>query len=153
MQTTLSTLQQVATMQTINEFAAAMTNQIKSGLVDPIEALAQMKILTEAFEKVKDECKDLMIKKVYDLGADNKTKGFKFEVVESGIKYDYRECNCSEWTALDAQEKAVKEEKKGLEKELKSIHGGKMIVSEDTGEIWNSPIKSAVTTIKMTKLK
>jgi hypothetical protein len=153
METALTTLKNIGALQTINQFADTLTNQIKSGLIEPIEAFAYMKTLSEAFEKVQKDCKDLVISKIYDLGNDNKYHGFKFEVVEMAIKYDYKDCGSSELRKCNLSELIIKERKKQIESILKSIPSGKMMVDEETGEILHAPVKTSTPTAKMTKLK
>lgn len=74
-------------------------------------------------------------------------KGVKFELAETGTKYDYS--NNPEWEALDKELKAVQAKKKELEERLKKIPAGNALVDESTGETLIGPAKSSKSSFKI----
>jgi len=74
-------------------------------------------------------------------------RGVKFELAETGTKYDYS-AN-PEWDALDKQIKAIQEKKNEIEKRLKMIPAGSALVDESTGETLIGPSKTSKSSFKI----
>lgn len=75
-------------------------------------------------------------------------RGVKFELAETGTKYDYS-LN-PEWVDLDRQAREATEKRKALEERLKVIPAGKVLVDQDTGETLIGPGKTSNSSFKIT---
>ena len=82
--------------------------------------------------------------------------GYKFEKVESGISYDFSNCNDPVIKSLSDEMKRLKEAIKEREAFLKSIPQGSVVdvVDKDTGEQYTvyPPLRRSSTTMRMTKI-
>lgn len=120
METTLTSLKYVSTAAEINRFAEKMICEIREYEINPIEAYAQMKILESAFEQVKKQTAELIQDEVSKLNKNQNYFGFKWEVAESGIKYDFSGCGHSELNEINAEIERLNLRKKDIENALKS---------------------------------
>ncbi len=105
------------------------------------------KALDEAKGKILEDCIDEL-----DLhGKDGTTiAGVKIQNVESGVKYDFT--NCDEWNKFDKFVKEANEAKKDFENKLKGLKKPESILDEETGELTRlvPPARTSKTTVKMT---
>jgi hypothetical protein len=108
-------------------------------------------MLIDALQKTLDNTKELAMTEQMKYGKRAEVFGAEVTQVESGVRYDFSECNDPYYTTL----KALFEENTALLKErekfLKSMTGPLPIVTED-GEIVtiNPPIKRSTTTLRVT---
>lgn len=75
-------------------------------------------------------------------------RGVKFELAETGTKYDYS-LN-TEWRDLAEKEGEIKAKKRELEDKLKTIPAGKLLVDSETGETYIGPGKTSKSSYKIT---
>ncbi len=121
---------------------------VKEGLIDPINLIIQMTAIGDVCAAVRagivDDVVDLLDKekgKVEKFGA-------KLEKAETGVKYDYS--NNTAWVNLKGELDGIKEKQSALEKRLKTIPAGSLLVDEATGETLIGPSKSSTTSFKIT---
>jgi len=132
----------------------AFTTQIEEGYTNPLEFAVRAKMLIDALQKTLDNTKELAMTEQMKHGKRAEVFGAEVTQVESGVRYDYSQCNDSVYTTL----KALCEENTALlrerEKFLKALTGPLPIVTED-GEIVtiNPPIKLSTTTLRVTPTK
>jgi hypothetical protein len=74
--------------------------------------------------------------------------GARIEVAETGVKYDY--ANDNKWQMLKAVADDVNAQLKEHEDKLKKIPAGKLLVCEDSGEVFCGPSKSSTSSYKVT---
>lgn len=96
-------------------------------------------------ERFIDGIRDELLK---NSGSLKTPSGARIETCEAGITYDYSE-NPS-WRHLNDQIAELLEQKKELEEKLRRIPAGKMIVDEETGEIFTGPLKMSKSTYRIT---
>ena len=77
--------------------------------------------------------------------------GAKIENCEAGVNYDYS--RNSTWLQLQEQISELEEKKKKIEEKLRSIPAGKILVDEETGEVWEGAVRSSRSTYKITLSK
>lgn len=96
-------------------------------------------------ERYVDLMRDELLK---NHGAMKTASGARIEACEAGISYDYSE-NPS-WNYLNNRIAELTEQKKELEEKLRRIPGGKMVVDEETGEVFTGALKSSKSTYRIT---
>ena len=74
--------------------------------------------------------------------------GAKIETCEAGVSYDYS--TNAEWRELDEQLRGLAERKKVLEEKLRKVPSGRIAVDEETGEVFEGPMKSSRSTYRIT---
>jgi hypothetical protein len=108
-------------------------------------------VMDEFVKSVRKDARfiDLMREELLKAHGNLKTSsGARIETCEAAITYDYSE-NPS-WCYLNEQLAGLTEQKKELEARLRQIPGGKMIVDEDTGEVFTGPLKTSKSTYRIT---
>ncbi|HUQ97397.1 MAG TPA: hypothetical protein VM010_07005 [Chitinophagaceae bacterium] len=81
-------------------------------------------------------------------GSIKTASGARIEACEAGIQYDYSENPA--WTHVNNQIAELTEQRKSLEQKLRSIPGGKMVVDEETGEVFIGAFKTSKSTYRIT---
>lgn len=145
------------TKQNVTEFHQQMRAMILEGGMGMFEYLEVIKFFcklndtifgTQDSEGDKD-FRSAVMDEIKKYGKDHTTaRGVKFELAETGTKYDYS-AN-PEWEALDKELKAVQAKKKELEERLKKIPAGNALVDESTGETLIGPAKTSKSSFKIT---
>lgn len=133
------------TKANIEKVSSSLSGLALNGHIDPVEFAVRIEFLTKCLEEAK--------KKMLDIAIDSvKTKttlfGAEIEVVESGVKYDYK--SNGNWAELEAKIAPLKEAQKLVENDIKmATKLGKSILDGD--EIVASPVKKeSKTTLKIT---
>jgi hypothetical protein len=134
----------------IKAFSEMAVNEILSGNNDLITVAIQLKSASETFEAIsKDErVKEAIRNEVEKYGKMAEFNGSKIELAETGVKYDFSDCNCQEWKDLDNEIKRLTEAKKGVEAYLKGLK--EQTPDLKTGEMLNPPIKTSMSSFKIT---
>jgi hypothetical protein len=144
------------TKQNLTEFHQQMRTMILEegrGMFEYLEAIQFFCKLKETIFGVdgKEGDKDFLsavMDEIKKYGKDHTTgRGVKFELAETGTKYDYSEN--PEWVAIEERLKAVQAEKKALEEKLKKIPAGSTLVDESTGETLIGPSKTSKSSFKI----
>jgi hypothetical protein len=112
------------------------------------EALAAMDEFVKTMRKDERYIQFLRDELVKHHGRLTTSSGAKIEMCEAGVSYDYS--NNAEWNNLEAQIKALQEQKKGLEERLRSIAPGRIGVDPETGEVIEGAFRSSRSTYRIT---
>lgn len=141
----------------IDKLANNLIKPINDGEIDVIKAIATIRAVQEALDKVTNELKPLVINELHKYSSKEKiiSHGTEFILKEAGVKYDYSKCGDTVWNNLDAEIKKLSEEKKEREKFLKSIKDMMIVVDATTGEVCEikAPTKTSTTTYVVTFAK
>lgn len=136
----------------IKTFSEMLLTQIKNGEIDPLKIHVQLKAIESVIKKVNEseQYKDAIRNESEKHGKSFTMYGAKIDLAEVGTKYDYSNCNHSEY--LDVCERIAKleKEKKEFETLLKAItKPTAMVVFGELVEV-NPPVKSSTSSIKIT---
>jgi hypothetical protein len=130
----------------------SVENALDDGNVAQVaEALAVMELFVNSIRKDErfiDGIRDELLK---NHGALKTASGARIEACEGGIVYDYSEN--PGWCYLNEQIALFTEQRKELEAKLRQIPGGKIVVDEETGEVFTGPLKSSKSTYRITLAK
>jgi hypothetical protein len=130
----------------------SVENALDDGNVAQVaEALAVMELFVNSIRKDErfiDGIRDDLSK---NHGALKTASGARIEACEGGIVYDYSEN--PGWCYLNEQIAHFTEQRKELEAKLRQIPGGKIVVDEETGEVFTGPLKSSKSTYRITLAK
>jgi len=74
--------------------------------------------------------------------------GAKLEICEAGVSYDYSQD--TSWRSLDQEIQELIEKRKALEEKLRRIAPGKVWVDNETGEVFEGPLKVSKSTYRIT---
>ena len=127
----------------------SVVNVLEGGNVAQVaEVLAVMEDFVKGIRKDErfiDLMRDELLK---NHGVLKTASGARIEACEAGIAYDYSD-NPS-WHFLNNQIAELTEQKKQMEEKLRQIPGGKMVVDEETGEVFTGPLKTSKSTYRIT---
>lgn len=126
------------------EYISSLTTQARNLLMDGV--LDEMKLFVTAKKGLELFTQLEKIVRPFAEDKANLSKGEVYtlhgvELTETmnGVRYDFSNCNDSEWDDLNAQIKALDAQKKEREKFLKTLT--KPMADPATGEVINPPIK------------
>lgn len=148
------------TKQDVLEFHQQMKTMILEGGRGMFEYLEVVKFFCKLNDLIfgaqgKEGDKDFLsavIDEIKKYGKEYMTpRGVKFELAETGTKYDYSHNPL--WKALEAESKAAADKRADLEAKLKKIPAGSVLVDEETGETLVGPPKSSKSSFKVTLSK
>jgi hypothetical protein len=74
--------------------------------------------------------------------------GAKIVLAEAGVEYDYS--SNAEWFFLEEQILKLREKQKKIEKKMRTIPEGMVLVDEFSGETWQAPLKKSTSTFTVT---
>jgi len=132
------------------EFAQAVINNAKEGLLNPLKLHLQVKCLEDLIKQITSHpnYKELTLDEAYKYGKTFEHYNAKFEIKEMGVKYDYSVCNDPVYNKLKAQLTVLEDEIKAREKYLKAIPtSGIESLFEDEVVTLYPPAKSSTTSI------
>lgn len=137
----------------ITTAATQLDYKLKSGELDPLHVLANIKSYEKLFEIVKTTVLSSAITEMdkYPKGEDVSLYGAKFTHMEAGVSYDYSGCGHKDYNEICNQIALLNVKKKEYEGLLKAIKVMTPIASAD-GEFMEvyPPVKRSTTTIKVT---
>lgn len=120
--------------QTIERIRKDIFSKVENGEIDPIKINAFIKFYEKVFtgdDKKNNGLSHLIRPYVVDELEKDKTRsdyyGFKVEIKEAGVRYDFSNCGHPELEELYEKQKQLKSEIDEIEKLLKSIPAGKRI--------------------------
>jgi hypothetical protein len=127
-----------------------LTHEVFEGTTDPIRLSALLDFVIKACTEAKASIKEETITQLEKDPLRKDYFGYKIEVTEAGVNYDYSGCNDPELKALYTRLELIKESIKDKETFLKSIKGHATLVIEETGEVVTvyPPVKRSSTTPK-----
>lgn len=138
------------------EMANAFVSKVTDGNINPIDAVIQMKSLSEtinAFLK-SEEIKDAVIIECEKYGKGERPcyNGAILQLKETSVNYDFSVCNDPVYSRLIKQRDDINQQCKEREKYLKAISKPKAEIDEDSGEVFilNPPSKQSTTSYSIT---
>lgn len=138
------------------KMANALVSKVTDGNINPIDAVIQMKSLSEtinAFLK-SEEIKDAVIIECEKYGKGERPcyNGAILQLKETGVNYDFSVCNDPVYSRLIKQRDDIDQQCKEREKYLKAISKPKAEIDEDSGEVFilNPPSKQSTTSYSIT---
>lgn len=156
----LTTTSILALFQTNKEerqsFTLSLINEIESGNVDPLKIHLQVKCMEDIIKLLNSNT--IYKKAVLDAAEKQGEKSFaynnsKFEIKETGVKYDYSNCGDTVWQMLEQKCSSAAEDLKQRETFLKTVPSkGMQVLDEQTGEMITvyPPSKSSTTSVAVT---
>lgn len=139
------------TYDEIHNFVYKAKKELLSGDFNPLDVEIQLKAMEEVIKQLRgdDEIKSAVIAEAEKYGKSFDYRGCKISIREGGVSYDYAATGDSSWAMLDAEAKALSEQKKNREKFLQSLPP-EGTISPDTGEIMYAAPRTSKTTIAVT---
>jgi hypothetical protein len=153
METAISTLSQLPeTKQQIETFAHSLEQGLNNGQIIASDLLRFQKAMEKVFEKIKPTLIENALNEISQYEKNAVIKGSEFSIVETGVKYDYSNCNDLEYNMLNTQLEALKSTLKDRETFLKAIKEPMQMIDEASGEVYTiyPPKKTSSTTLKVT---
>lgn len=130
----------------------SVANVLEEGNVEQVaEALA---VMDEFVKQVRRDERfiDFMREELVKYNGTIKTvSGARIELCEAAVSYNYSDDPA--WRQIDAEIRALTEEKKKLEEKLRGIGAGKMIADHETGEVITGALRSSRSTYRITLSK
>lgn len=124
--------------------ALAISNEVKAGLIDPIQLLAEIEFVKKVCDKVRKDITDDAMAEIYNHAAQKAdVAGMTIELRESGVKLDYS--NTPAWVELDNEINELKERQKAIENMAKAVQSQTYMADPETGEMieLNPPIRTS----------
>lgn len=134
------------------EFAQAVINNAKEGLLNPLKLHLQVKCLEDLIKQITSHpsYRELTLDEAYKYGKSFEHYNAKFEIKEMGVKYDYSVCNDPVYNNLKSKLVLLEDEMKAREKFLKSISSeGLQTLIEDEVVTLYPPNKTSTTSISV----
>lgn len=119
-------------------WAQKIMQPLLEGEVSPIEFITKVKGLSSALDEVSKnkEVKNIIIREVEKEGKCVSWSGANVSIKETGVKYDYSNCNDPIYAALIKQKDELDTKIKERESFLKSVPSGTTVVDDETGECY-----------------
>lgn len=129
-----------------------IVNNIEEGGDDPIRIAVALQFMAQICEGAKKRIKDLVVSELEKAKERKDYFGYRIEVAQVGINYDYTLCGDAKWYDLQEQLEKLQAKIKDREAMLKAIKEPIMIADEDTGELYKvmPPVKASSTAPKFT---
>jgi len=134
------------------EFAQAVINNAKEGLLNPLKLHLQVKCLEDLIKQITSNpsYRELTLDEAYKYGKTFEHYNAKFEIKEMGVKYDYSVCQDPIYNKLKDELEALQEKIKAREMVLKSLsQEGLQTLIEDEVVTLYPPNKTSTTTISV----
>lgn len=117
----------------IPALAKKLTQGFREGHESAVELSTKLDFVSKVCTEAKNELKEATIKEITE--GEAYKNGYKLEVKETGVSYDYSNCNDPVLEGLEAQIKELKKQIDTRQKFLKSIpYKGMQYVNPETGE-------------------
>lgn len=150
--TAMGALRSLASTQVqVDVFSDQVIESVRSGEVDPLEVLVQIRAFEKSAERIVKELRDNFVTAASKHGGPFVLNGNKIEVSEAGVSYDYAATGDPVWSQCDAIANTAIERRKEREAFLRAIKEPVTIVDEGSGEIVKvmPPPKRSTTTVKV----
>ncbi len=140
-----------ANKETIGKFAQELTIALDEGSIDALSLLCRIKSLEKVHELIK-KALDAAALKQAQLYPEKELvlNGVKFEVCESGVRWDFKNVNDSQYVILKQYQEEYNNKVKEKEDLFKTLKQPMEVVNEDDGEITKiyPAIRSSSTIVK-----
>lgn len=136
----------------IVEMSQVIVAKVKDGEVNALEAKLKLKALESVIKDCAGSIDPLAREEAEKYGDKRFTAmGARVELAETGVNYDYSECNDLIYNKLQEKKILLDAEMKARESFLKSLKKATELVNDDTGETWtvNPPIKKSTSSLKI----
>lgn len=122
---------------------------------DPLKVHLQVKCMEDVIKQLNANTvyKRSILEAAEKLGKTFEINAAKFEIKETGVKYDYSQCNDDEMATLLKEQEELTAKIKAREAFLKTVPPkGMAVVMEGTGEVLTvyPPAKSSTTSVAVT---
>ncbi len=135
-----------STQTQIDVFSDGVIQSVKSGEINPLTVLVQLRALAKASERILKEINsEIMNEADKYSGNEFEFSGNKITKTEHGTKYDFSKCNDTAWEMYDQKRASAIESMKDREAFLKALKSPMNVLDELTGEviILNPPTKKS----------
>lgn len=137
-----------------SSFVVQIIDKLESGNADPLETHLQVKCMEETIKQItsNDTYKNYVLEAAQKEGKSFAFHNAKFEVKETGVKYDYSKCADPEYAELAAKMETLKEQVKAREAFLKTVPVSGMDIITTDGEAVKvyPPSKTSTTSVAVT---
>jgi hypothetical protein len=137
-------------------FCMDLINRIDSGEADPLKVHLQIKCMEDIIKLLNSNTvyKAALLEASEKMGQKSfEFHNAKFEIKETGVKYDFSKCGDVVWETLDSAGSTISDQIKEREKFLKTVpQKGMTVVNDQTGEVETifPPSKSSTTSVAVT---
>lgn len=112
------------------------------------EAIAAMEEFAKQVRKDERFVEILRDEIIKHNGKASTPSGAKLEICEAGVSYDYSQD--ANWRSIELEIQELTEKRKELEEKLRRIAPGKIWVDDETGEVFEGPLKMSKSTYRIT---
>lgn len=136
-------------------FVTGVLDKLEQGSVDPLETLLQIKCMEELVKQLtgNDVFRNYVLEAAQKEGKSFAFHNAKFDIRETGVKYDFSRCGDVQWELMDSQINGLKEQVKARETFLKTVPvAGLLVTDEFSGETTKifPPSKISTTSVAVT---
>jgi len=134
--------------------AAKITQAVEDGFDDAVSLSAKLDFISKVCDESRKLLKEQVMKEIEQ--GTSFAHGYKTELAESGVTYDYSNCNDEEYNGLMKLQDELKESIKARQDFLKGLPAnGFEFVNPDTGELvtLHSPVRKSTSTARFTLQK
>ena len=130
-------------------FAEQITNNLLEGLADPLKVHLQVKCMEDLIKQITSNSvyKDLLVTEAAKFGKSFEHHNAKFEIKETGVKYDYESCGDPLLKDLEDELALLESKIKERQSFLKSIKGTIEILIGDELITLYPPVKTSTTSV------
>ena len=130
-------------------FAEQITNNLLEGLADPLKVHLQVKCMEDLIKQITSNSvyKDLLVTEAAKFGKSFEHHNAKFEIKETGVKYDYESCSDPILKDLEDELALLESKIKDRQSFLKSIKGTMEILIGDELVTLYPPVKTSTTSV------
>jgi len=134
----------------IQKFGDELLNSVLIGDENPLEIDGRLKALEELINYVRksDEFQEYLLNEAEKEGAKSFERGsFKYQVKETGTKYDYSQCGDTILNNLEKNKASIDNKIKVRKNTLKTLNFDSDIFDAETGEKLYPPSKTSTTKV------
>lgn len=125
-----------STQTQVDKFSDDIIHTVRSGDIDPLKVLIQIKAMDKASKRIIDEIMPNILKEAEKYQEKNfDFYGNRIEKAEVGIVYDYSVCEDREYDRIEKDIEDLKGQLKRRETFLKGLSEATTVLDEETGEI------------------
>ena len=156
MELQLFSVAQSTTKQQRTEIVSQVINSIREGIIEPLDVHVKVKAAEDLIKQLTSD--EVYKNEVLDAASRYGGKSFeafnaKFQVKETGVKYDYSNCNDSYLNDLQQQYDSIGEKIKERQKMLQTLpQEGILFTDQTSGDTYTiyPPAKSSTTSVAVT---
>lgn len=131
-------------------FTEAIVNNLMEGLADPLKVHLQVKCMEDIIKQITANpvYRDLLVTEAAKYGKNFEHHNAKFEIKETGVKYNYENCGDPILQSLEQKFEAIETELKERQKFLRSLpeSGMEILVDDELVKVY-PPSKTSTTSV------